>query len=87
MQSSLIVYAIGKYLLHKFHLYCNINFEKSNLLEKFLYFKLKSVFHYCKMTNQTHICRILLKPLELFNIFLVKFDVAVFNEFALLDCK
>lgn len=87
MQSSLIVYAIGKYLLHKFHLYCIINFEKSNLLEKFLYFKLKSVFHYCKMTNKAHIGNKSFKSLELFNIFLVKLDVTVLDKLALLDSK
>lgn len=87
MQSSLIVYAIGKYLLHEFHLYCNINFEKSNLLERILYFKLKTVLFYCNLTNAVHITKKLFKSLELFHFLLVKLDVAVLNKLALLDCE
>lgn len=87
MQSSLIVYAIGKYLLHEFHLYCNINFEKSNLLERILYFKLKTVLFYCNLTNAVRITKNYSSPLNFFHFLFVKLDVAVLNKLALLDCE
>lgn len=87
MQSSLIVYAIGKYLLHEFHLYCNINFEKSNLLERILYFKLKTVLFLLQLDERCTHYKKLFKSLEFFHFLFVKLDVAVLNKLALLDCE